>query len=174
MPCLNAFRLIIRECHSYSFLLLSRSDSLLQRGEARCEIYVTFILLWMLQTSLCTVFGLKILSIWLCALLTFNPCFSSQGHEFSLWQSSYIYIKKNSLSEKACQSWSSCIIFIKYEPRTETLSSSQWLQILLLKDQTSVTPVLCHQPHRLHKPHPFFPKIALSMRYGVCLHFVRI
>ncbi len=35
--------------------------------------------------------------------------------------------------------------------------------------------VLCqHWPHRLHKPHAFFPKIALSMRYSVCLHFVHI
>ncbi len=31
-----------------------------------------------------------------------------------------------------------------------------------------------HQPHRLHKPRPFFTKITLSMRYHVCLHFVHI
>ncbi len=43
------------------------------------------------------------------------------------------------------------------------------------------TPVLQHvtvlrqnRPHSLHKSHPSFPKIVLSVRYRVCLHFVGI
>ncbi len=31
-----------------------------------------------------------------------------------------------------------------------------------------------HWPHRSHKPPRIFTQIALSMRYGVCLHFVHI
>ncbi len=61
-----------------------------------------------------------------------------------------------------------------------TINKQKLFQCTLgrLKDHTSVTtchcPLLTCSTYRLHKPHTFFPQIALSMRYHVCLHFVYI